>query len=265
MPTQQTVSKIWQSRPSSLYRQLEKTVVESLQRHATADPVRVFFRADDIAVPGKQFSRLMDIFVQYQAPLALAVVPAWLTPQRWSALRRACRGNQSLWCWHQHGWRHQNHEQVGKKQEFGPSREAKAIEKDLTQGKERLASIMKEAWYPMFTPPWNRCSPNTLMLLNQMKFKAVSRFIGAQPAAPKGLAEISLNIDLHTRKDVTAGEGWRNLFSELAQGLAQDRCGIMIHHQRMNDAAFHFMAYLLKVLCRSNRCQIASVKDLIQG
>jgi hypothetical protein len=264
LPKTQPVSKLWQSPPATLYRQLATVIDKSLQQRTAGNPVCVCFRADDIGVPGKRFTRLLQLFTRYQAPLALAVVPTWLTPQRWSVLAQLAGGSESLWCWHQHGWRHKNHELQLKKQEFGPSRTAEAIEEDLVRGKERLAGIMKKAWFPMFTPPWNRCSRETLALLKNLNFKAVSRFAGAQPESPGGLTEISLDIDLHTRKDVSASAGWRNLFFELSQGLVKDRCGIMIHHQRMNEAAFAFLEYLLKVLSRSNGCRFASMKEWVR-
>ena len=264
MSTTYPVSRIWRSPPDNLPSLLGTCIPRFLKRRSVQNPVRVFFRADDIGVPGKQFTRLIDIFARHKAPLCLAVVPVWLTPARWSAILNICRKTPFLWCWHQHGWRHKNYEKQLKKQEFGPSRPAADVKQDLVRGQQRLASIMGTHLYPIFTPPWNRCSADTLHLLKQLDFHAVSRAIGAKPRVPEGLCDIPVHIDLHTRRDRHSEDGWQKLFLELGDALAGDICGIMIHHQRMNDAAFHFMDSLLKILSKSNPCQLVSMTDLVQ-
>ena len=264
MSTTYPVSKIWRSLPANLPSFLGTYITQSLKQRSVQNPVRVFFRADDIGVPGKQFTRLIDIFARHKAPLCLAVVPVWLTPVRWSAILNISRKTSSLWCWHQHGWRHKNYEKQLKKQEFGPSRPAADIKQDLVRGRQRLASIMGPHLDPIFTPPWNRCSADTLNLLKQLDYHAVSRSIGAMPRVPKGLCDIPVHIDLHTRRDTDSNEGWQKLFLELGNALTGDICGIMIHHQRMNDAAFHFMDALLNVLSQSDQCRLVRMTDLVQ-
>jgi len=205
----------------------------------------LFFRADDIGVPGKQFTSLMELFRKQRLPLCLAVVPCWLTPSRFRKLQQLSGKNSSQWCWHQHGWLHRNHEKTGKKQEFGPGRsEAKQLT-DLRHGKERLGSLMGNEFSPFFTPPWNRCSLETLHGLQNLGFQAVSRSRQAKPPAPPGLPDFQVNIDLHTRKEPDPATDLKALLTELEEGIASGRGGIMIHHQRMNPAAFHFLAILL--------------------
>jgi peptidoglycan/xylan/chitin deacetylase (PgdA/CDA1 family) len=234
---------------------------------ATADetrpgPTRVYFRADDVAVPGDRFTQLAALFRRHGVPLGLAVVPAWLTPARWQALGRATAGGKDLWCWHQHGWRHKNHETIGKKQEFGPARTTEAIAGDLTRGRRKLEALMGRAFQPIFTPPWNRCSANTLALLAEMGYKAVSRSRGSRPPAPPGLAELAMDVDLHTGRATSAAQGWRQLTAALTAGLSRPRCGIMIHHQRMPPAAFDFLDRLLEALRRSERIRFDDLRDL---
>ena len=48
-------------------------------------------------------------------------------------------------------------------------------------------------------------------------------------------------------------------FDALLRGF----CGIMIHHQRMNDAAFAFLEVLLQQLSRHQSLHIVQFKDLV--
>jgi hypothetical protein len=247
-------SAIWRSRPKQLQQRLHRAVAEGLSACPLAT-CPVYFRADDIGVPGKKFERLMNLFSGSRTPLALAVVPAWLTPARWRALRAMGRGADELWCWHQHGWRHVSHAVSGKKHEFGDGRRPGRIEDDLERGRARLRHVMGDDFFPGFTPPWNRCGREALALLLEKGFRFVSRSAGALPPAPEGLPDLSVNVDLHTRKEVLPGEGWDRLFSEIRRGIALGRCGVMIHHQRMNDGAFEFLALLIEVLAAFDRVE----------
>jgi hypothetical protein len=226
--------------------------------------VHVFFRADDIGVPGANFRQMMAVFAARQAPLNLALVPAWLTRARWRALQPADRGDDSLWCWHQHGWRHANHEAAGKKQEFGPCRSLRHLRADLVRGRQRLEGILGREFYPVFTPPWNRCDPRTLDLIAGLGYRGVSRSRGSRPAAPAAIADLPVNVDLHTRRETHPGAGWAELLAELGRALAGRYCGIMIHHQRMNPAAAGFLDLLLDTLGRCRNLRLVHFRELIE-
>lgn len=201
----------------------------------------IFFRADDIGAPGKQFDQLIKLFKKHNPPLCLAVVPTWLTPSRFTALQSLTGNNGSQWCWHQHGWLHRNHETEGKKQEFGPARPASSQIHDLKRGRDRLRSLMGNNFAPFFTPPWNRCSIDTLNGLKSLGFKAVSRSKNAKPVSSPILPDLQINIDLHTRKETDPETSLNNLLKEIEQGLSTGTGGVMIHHQLMNREAFQFL------------------------
>lgn len=251
---------LWHDLPADWRDQLAAWVRQADERRSAA--TAVYFRADDVAVPGRQIRRLVEIFRRQACPLGLAVVPAWLTPPRWQSLRGLTRGGRNLWCWHQHGWRHRNHEPGGKKQEFGPSRSTDAIAADLARGRRRLATIMGADFYPLFTPPWNRCSEITLALLREMGYKAVSRSRDSRPGAPPGLPDHAMDLDLHTGRAPSATLGWLQLAKGLKTGLSRPACGIMIHHQRMDAAAFDFLEALLEILRRQPRLTLVDFRDL---
>jgi len=259
---QSYVSPIWRSFPTDLVDRTERCVHSASEQFGNKGTGHIFFRADDVAAPGRNFAKLMDIFRRQRVPLCLAVVPAWLTGRRWQYLKSLGAKEFSLWCWHQHGWRHVNHEIDGKKQEFGASRRRSDIKRDLMQGKRRLEDLIEAEFYPVFTPPWNRCSLSTLQLLRDLGYAAVSRSRGSRPKVPGELSDFFVNVDLHTRKERDPALGWRNLFNELQQAISSNCCGIMIHHQRMNDAAFDFLEMLLKSMVRHKAFQLVHFKHL---
>lgn len=258
-----SLSPLWTSPCSNLASRIEHCIDLARDLVGRGRAGYVFFRADDVAVPGKQFVRLMDLFTRYRTPLSLGVVPVWLTGGRWEHLKGLTGKDPSLWCWHQHGWRHLNHEAEGKKQEFGGSRSPSQIRADLLRGRHRLEMHMGEEFYPVFTAPWNRCSSITLALLKELRYHAVSRSQGSLPPAPEGLPDFQVNVDLHTRKELAPEEGWDGLFAELKGALSSGWCGIMIHHRRMNDVAFHFLEVFLQKLSRHEGLRIVHFKDLV--
>jgi hypothetical protein len=207
---------------------------------------------------------MLGIFTTHQVPLALALVPAWLTTPRWKALLAGGNDGTHLWGWHQHGWRHKNHEPAGKKQEFGPARRTTALRDDLERGRHRLTSIIGEASLPAFTPPWNRCSAESLKQLKELGFKAVSRSQGAKPQTLETLPDLFVNVDLHTRKADRPREDWAALLGELETALAGGWCGIMLHHQRMNDLAFDFLDILLQHMVKHKHFRIVHLKTLLE-
>lgn len=237
--------------------------LEMLLERVLGSPATVFFRADDIGLPSAGFARMLETFVRHETPLALAVVPAWL-PMRHADFERQVTPGGSLWCLHQHGFRHMNHEPEGrKKSEFGQARPAKAKQKDVSKGLDILEHYLGDRLVPLFTPPWNRCDGETLEALSDLGFDAVSRGAGARPSLPGKLAELPVNVDLHTRKESTAEDALSALLMELEQGLASGMCGIMLHHQRMNRAATEFLDRMLSVLGQSGRLAVTHPADLI--
>ncbi len=214
---------------------------------STVPAVSAFFRVDDVGDNAEQFPRLMELFIRYRTPLCLAVVPTWFSERQWQAYTPFEPCNE-LWSWHQHGYAHQNHETAGKKSEFGNSRTTKEVAADIQRGKDILENIMGDALRPMFTPPWNRCSKETLSALADHGFQILSR--SADPRNPhlKPLAEVNINVDLHTRKEADPEAGRQNLFREIASAGQSGVIGFMLHHHRMNAHAFQFMEILLRTM-----------------
>ncbi|NDV20073.1 polysaccharide deacetylase family protein [Pseudodesulfovibrio sp. JC047] len=206
------------------------------------DDTALFFRADDVAVPGGNCRQMMDLFIAHGIPLHMAVTPAWLTQTRWEILN-GWAGDSNLFCWHQHGWQHRSHQTSGKKSEFGDHRPAQDKTADLLKGKERLTHIMGPAFSPAFTPPWNRFDAQTGTALAELGYTCVSRSAGEQRKVPlpDSLPDIPINVDLHTRNEADPKQGWTALATEFQTAIQSGRIGIMLHHQRMNPAAMAFL------------------------
>ena len=262
MAVSTTPSALWKKIPTDLETRLERSLVRGLEK-APDNRATLWFRADDIAAPGANFQRMIEAFTRHRTPLALAVVPAWMTRPRWEAIREIAKPGADLWCWHQHGWRHANHEVVGKKQEFGSARPAEAVVGDLRKGRDRLRNLLKDDFYPAFTPPWNRCGPEALAGLVDLGFRALSRSEGAKPPAPSGLPEFPVNVDLHTRREADPETGWKNFLSELESAVSTGTVGIMLHHQRMNDAAVSLLDRLLPLVGGHSGIRVAGLPELV--
>ena len=254
------VAAIWRNPVIDRTQRLEACIRGAAD--ARAATTRIFFRADDVAVPGAQFEDMIRIFTRHDVPLNLAVVPAWLTAARWRTLEHIGRQAPHLWCWHQHGWRHKNHERRGKKQEFGSARPPEALRQDLDRGRRRLERLLGARFYPVFTPPWNRCTAEVLTHLQQSGYTAVSRSPNSHPACPRGLADMVVDIDLHTRKDKNPENGWRAMLDALGRGLTNPVCGFMLHHQRMNSRALAGLDHLLRLLKNCKGFELVDFRQL---
>lgn len=236
-----SVGLLWRQPPPDWVQPALRNILE---RHPD---VHLLFRADDIAEVDAPFCLLMELFKRYRIPLCLAVVPDWLTRQRWMEMQKFDTKDR-LWCWHQHGFAHVNHEKIGKKCEFADNRGEEALFKDIQQGREHLSNLLGTSFCPVFTPPWNRCGQTTLTILQHVGFSAVSRYHRAKPQPPEGLQDIAMHIDLHTGRESDPHQGWKKILDDCTRAAATGTIGIMIHHQRMNPAAFTFLDNLLLLI-----------------
>lgn len=253
-------SSIYSIRHKDAYGRIARTIDRACNQ---ADgSLALFFRADDIGIPSRNFQLLIDCFIKHRMPLCLAAVPSWITDKRFSDLKQLTGTGSTQWCWHQHGRIHRNFERDGKKQEFGPSRTREEIKNSLRNGKRRLKNIIAGEFQPYFTPPWNRCSAATIESLVELNFSALSRSRGAKPETVDELPDFQIGVDLHTRKEISPHVGFENLLSELEKTIISGQCGIMIHHQRMNNRAFDFLDLLLSAIKDNPRLTPVLFNDL---
>lgn len=246
---------------SALRDALGRALGRALDRCVVDKPL-VWFRADDVAVPSANLFAMLDCFRRHDVPLALAVVPSWLSASRWRAIRsETMQGGR--WCFHQHGRRHVNHESHGRKSEFGPGRPLEAALADVALGKQRLEQLLGTAFFPIFTPPWNRMDVHVATGLHSLGFVGVSRNDKAFLREPLDLFEVPVNCDPHTRRG-TPEQAWKDFWAEFQWWVSQGLLGVMLHHQRMNRRALDFLDVLLTVLCAEPRIRLVGLDDLVR-
>lgn len=256
------ISAVWYSLPRNWLDQLERLILSRRKKKTV-----IFFRADDIGVPSIAFNALCRLFRHFNMPLALSVVPSWLNDARVNYLFQIASPSETLWSWHQHGWRHTNWEKDGKKSEFGPSRNESQKWQDLWKGFNKMKEILQGHFVPVFTPPWNRLSHDSLALLYKVGFKAIST---DQKLTLKGelsrLKNFRIYLDLHTRKTLKYKSAFEDLMEDCRRLImAREPAGVMIHHNRMNLNAFLFLANFLEAIQKSHSITVTSFREMLDS
>jgi hypothetical protein len=228
--------------------------------------INLFFRDDDVDEDESSMRKLLDIFLEEAAPVNLQIIPDRLTPAAASLLLQHHRLRPDLFELNQHGWRHINHEREGRKCEFGPSRNFDEQLADIASGMTVLEETLGAAFSLVFTPPWNRCTAQTLKALDQLGFQGYSGFRSGEPVSGYGFRDVSVTLDLHRWKNGVTMKRADEIVSELISQLREsDTIGIMLHHKVMDEDGFDFLSRLLKELPGSGVVNFRRFQDLLEG
>ncbi len=220
-------------------------------RSTTAEPLPFFLRDDDIDADEETLRELLDISLARRAPVNLEVIPGRLTEAGIRLVSDHKRFTPDLIELDQHGWQHTNHETTGRKCEFGPSRSYEQQYADIAQGKALLEAAFEELFTPVFTPPWNRYTADTLRALQELGFVAFSGLGNGTPVAGYGFQDLSVTLDLYRWKEGVAMKAPTLFIEELITQLrAGDPIGLLLHHKVMDADAFAFLDGLLATLRR---------------
>lgn len=225
-------------------------------------PLDCFFRDDDGGWGNVELVRLVSCFERAGAPLDIAMIPA-ATDAALAAylLERKRQGTIALGL-HQHGCSHLNHESAGRKCEFGASRSPAQQSTDIAAGRDRLQLLLGDAMDPIFTPPWNRCTGETIAALADLGFAALSRNRGASPEIQGGLRELDVHVDWMRHRSST-GPDHCAIADAIVDSLRHDEpVGIMLHHAVMGEGDFHAMSDLLTALGSHPRVTFRSMAEL---
>lgn len=197
-------------------------------------PALVFFRDDDAGWDDTGLFAMLDVFAGVGVAVDLAAIPEAMHPGLASELDARRRAQPGLVGVHQHGFAHVNHERVGRKCEFGPTRAAAAQRADLARGRAMLADAVADV-DPIFTPPWNRCTRDTAEILMALGLTTLSRDITATSLATGPLRSLDVAVDWCKLARGDAPERWDVLDARMAALVAQKAgpIGIMLHHAAM--------------------------------
>lgn len=256
------VSPVWKNLPANWQIRLEELVSQCAERTP-----KIFFRADNIGAGGSAFRILLALFNYYKIPLALAVVPAWMSIKRLETFRAYTNIEDPLWDWHQHGWRHLNWNRGEKKAEFSATRTREQQWNDILKGKKKLEQLFNTGFVPVFSPPWNRLDIITLGVLQQLDFSAVSMDCPIPRGAKYSirLKNFRIYLDLHARKTKNPEFAYDELLRDMEEALDQKGyVGIMINHQKMNLSAFDFLQQFLHLVRSDDRIKIVSFREMLR-
>lgn len=257
-------SRLWRSPPVKNWKQ---ELADALHQGMESHVPKFYFRADDIGAGGRPFEALCALFREHGIPLAMAVVPAWLSDSRCEQLFRVAPLDEPLWNWHQHGWRHVDWQRTGTKSEFGDGRPYEKQFRDISQGQKKMNSIFGEHLLHVFSPPWNRLCPTTIKVIQALQFKGIS-MMGPFPRGVKtgnDLKNLRIQVNLHSRKGRDGEGDFRLLCHELTSWTGRrEPVGIMLHHQRMNDFAFQFLHELLHLLKHQVGARFLSFREILE-
>ena len=221
-----------------------------------------FFRDDDAGWEDERLFELLDVFADYNVPIDVAVIPKSISRETAAFLRMRLEESPKQVSVHQHGYAHVNHEQTGRKCEFGDSRSSEDQHADIAAGKALLIDLLGPT-ESIFTPPWNRCTAATATCLQQEGFTLLSRDITATRFNTPGLMELPVSIDwFGHRKGVrlTPGEIGDSL-SKAAS--AQSPVGVMLHHALVDDDERRRIGELLELLSSDSQVHCRLMRDLV--
>lgn len=220
--------------------------LDSVLDDATA-PCPVFFRDDDVGWDDPALFALLAVFAQHEVSVDLAVIPTALTPRLVDGLATAAASHARL---HQHGYAHVNHEPTGRKHEFGPSRSATAQAADIAAGRRLLLDAFGHRLDPVFTPPWNRCTQDTVDVLRPVGIKVISRDHTAPALEMRDIRAVPVTVDWFGHQK---GVRWTpdELGRRIALGVVSGGpVGVMLHHAVTNHSEREAVSDLVALMAR---------------
>lgn len=225
--------------------------------------ISFFFRNDDAGWEDARLFELLDVFADYDVPIDLAVIPKSISRQTGACLRKRLEESPESISAHQHGYAHVNHEETGRKCEFGESRSTETQRADIAAGKALLNDLLGPVTESIFTPPWNRCTASTATGLLREGFTLLSRDITATRFNTPGLSELPVSVDWfgHRKK-------MRLTPNEIGESLSKAASsngpvGVMLHHALVDDLERQRLGELLELLSSHSQVNCRLMRDLV--
>lgn len=236
-------------------------VREALDRRDT--PATFFVRDDDAGWDDAALTRLLDRCAMHDIAIDLAAIPCAVTDDLAGRLLSRISAGERIGI-HQHGYRHANHQTSGRKCEFGDARSRVQQQSDIAAGQARLSALFGDHLDAIFTPPWNRCTQDTVDALDALGFAVLSRDLTATALDTAGVTPLPVSVDWS--KWMRADSGQARLAQEVAAALDGDMpFGIMLHHADMSTPDLDRLESLLDLLARHPQASSVPMRDCEQA
>ena len=213
--------------------------------------VTLWLRDDDAVAVTPALERLLALILQWDVPAVLAVIPVPARPELAVRLGELGPVRVAL-----HGFAHRNHAgPEEKKQELGPHRPAATVLDEIDNGFDRLKGMFPDHTVPMLVPPWNRIAADLLPHLPQLGLRCLSAFSNQFPHEPvPGLVQVDCQLDIIDWSQRRSHP--HDMLSGRLAALVRQRkgttapIGILTHHLDHDEAAWAFLAGLLRLTAR---------------
>ncbi len=229
---------------------------------AAPSPVLFWWRDDDAGRDHQRLATLLELAEARAAPVALAVVPEWLTDDGTRRIRDAAMATVV-----QHGIAHVDHAvPPAKKIELGGSADRDELGRRLQAGRERLAGRFGDRFRPALVPPWNRIAPDLVPALPALGFGGLSVYGPRRSALPvPGLRQVNTHLDLVAWRDGARAFELPELLGQLTRLVEAgtgEPIGILSHHLVMDGAAFATLDRLLALVLDHRRAKLVDARLL---
>lgn len=226
-----------------------------------APGVRFWWRDDDAGADDERLPPLLRLATERQAPLALAVVPAWLTASTTRHIQSAPTATVL-----QHGIAHANHSlPPAKKIELGGAADADLLLTELRGGRTALDAAFGDRFLPALVPPWNRIAPALLPRLPEAGFTGISTFGPRAADTPPGVTRVNTHLDLTLWRESARPlplDSALDALAWLVERHGDEPIGILSHHQVMDAGAFATLDRILALVQDHPGARLATAHEL---
>jgi hypothetical protein len=223
---------------------------------------QLWLRDDDAIEPTQQLSRLLDLSMQWNAPMTIAAIPANSTEALADLLKPLPAISVAV-----HGWDHTNHAPASeKKQELGLHRGEAIVLARLADGLTHINALFGGRAIPLLVPPWNRIAANLIRQLPALGYEALSVFGPERSESPLPL--VNTHVDIIDWKGSRGGRPKDALYAEAVGHLEsatahQVPLGILTHHLVHDAAAWEFLDDLFAATADHPACLWVPVGELM--
>lgn len=220
--------------------------------------VNFWFRDDDVGIDDDGLEVLINYMNKLNINLFIAAIPTKTN----NILATKLKKYQNI-CIGQHGYSHTNYS-LTEQSEYPNERDKEDVKKELCIGRDKLKEEFGEKFLNVFIPPWFEIDKDTLKLIKQENYNAISNFWDNH-INEFGLIESNCQVDLvNWDKAYTfGGEEFvlEQIIKELEKNKTEYNIGILLHHERMGKESYRFLDKLIKII--NVNASIVSVKNVI--